>query len=149
MWRKGSKLHAMNAEGWQRVEECYHAALERSPAERAGFLERACANDPDLRREVESLLAHEGQADELLESPVWKQVSSSDETGPMAPGVLAAGSMMAEYRIAGRLGAGGMGEVYRATDTKLQREVALKVLAPEFAQNSAWMSRFQREARVL
>jgi Tol biopolymer transport system component len=139
----------MNAEGWQRVEECYHAALERPPAERAGFLERACANDPDLRREVESLLAHEGRADELLESPAWNHVTPCDETGTFAPDVLSAGSMMAEYRIAGRLGSGGMGEVYRATDTKLRREVALKVLAAGFAQNGTWMSRFQREARVL
>ena len=139
----------MNAEGWQEVEECYHAALERPPAERAGFLAEACANNPALRREVESLLAHEGQADELLEGQVWKHVASSDETGTRAPGVLAAGLTIAEYRIAERLGAGGMGEVYRATDTKLQREVAVKVLPAGFAHDSAWVSRFQREARVL
>jgi serine/threonine protein kinase len=139
----------MNADRWTQIEDCYHAAMERPIPERAGFLAQACANDSELRREVESLLAHEGQADELLESPAWNHVAPSDETGTISSGALSAGSMMAEYRIAGRLGAGGMGEVYRATDTKLQREVALKVLAPEFAQNAAWMSRFQREARVL
>jgi len=67
----------------------------------------------------------------------------------MPPGPLAAGSVISIYRIVGKLGAGGMGEVYRATDSKLQREVALKVLTPEFAQDAGWLSRFEREARVL
>ena len=139
----------MNPDRWQRVEECYHAALEQPPSERAGFIAQACANDAEMRRGVESLLAHEGQADELLENPAWQHVTPPDETGTMAPGVLSAGLMMAQYRIAGKLGAGGMGEVYRATDTKLQREVALKVLAACFAHDAAWLSRFQREARIL
>ena len=72
-----------------------------------------------------------------------------DETGTMPPGALAAGSVIAAYRIVGKLGSGGMGEVYRATDSKLHRDAALKVLAPEFAQNAEWLSRFEREARVL
>src|SRR5580698_4910870 len=67
----------------------------------------------------------------------------------MPPGPLAAGSVISIYCIVGKLGAGGMGEVYRATDSKLQREVALKVLTPEFARDAGWLSRFQREARVL
>jgi Tol biopolymer transport system component len=129
--------------------------MERPPHDRAAFVAQACASDSELRREVESLLAHEGRADELLESPAWNHVSPPDETGTMgsagglAAGGLPAGSVLAAYRIVGKLGAGGMGEVYRATDTKLQREVAIKVLAPEFAHDSAWLSRFQREARVL
>ena len=92
---------------------------------------------------------HQGQSDRLLESPGWSHVMPSGETGTFALGVLSAGSMMAEYQIAGELGSGGMGEVYRATDTRLRREVALKVLAPGFAHDSQWLSRFQREARVL
>jgi len=130
------------------VEECYHSAMERPAAERPGFLAEACANDPELRREVESLLA-QGPADEILASPLWDHITSTDDTATTVPGALSVGSTMAEYRIVGRLGAGGMGEVYRATDTKLHRDVAIKVLASGFAQNSAWMSRFQREARVL
>ena len=139
----------MDANRWRRVEDCYHAALERPPDERARFLAQACAHDPDLRREVESLLGHEGQADGLLESPAWSHVTPPDETNTFAPGGLAVGASVAEYRIAGKLGSGGMGEVYRATDTRLQREVALKVLTPAFAHHSEWLSRFQREARVL
>ncbi len=139
----------MDADRWRQIDDCYHSALERPVPERAAFLAEACGNDPDLRREVESLLAHEGQADELLENPAWNHLAPSDETGTLASAALPVGLMMAEYRIAGRLGSGGMGQVYRATDTKLQRDVAIKVLAAEFAQNTAWMSRFQREARVL
>lgn len=145
---KNSTLALVNADRWKQVEDCYHAAMERPVPERGVFLTQACANDPELRREVESLLA-QGPADELLASSPWGQITPADETGTFEPAALSAGSMMAEYRITGRLGAGGMGEVYRATDTKLQREVALKVLAQGFAQNSVWISRFRREARVL
>jgi eukaryotic-like serine/threonine-protein kinase len=123
--------------------------MELPAGKRAAFVARACASDPEVRREVDSLLAHEGQADALLESPAWNHVSPPDETGTMAIGALGAGSVLAAYRIVGKLGAGGMGEVYRATDSKLQREVALKVLAPDFADDRDWLSRFQREARVL
>jgi hypothetical protein len=138
----------VNADRWKQIEGCYRAAMERPVPERAAFLAQACANDPELRRELESLLAID-PADKLLEGPLWDQITHSAETRTFALGALPAGSMMAEYRIAERLGSGGMGEVYRATDTKLQRDVAMKVLASGFAQNSAWMSRFQLEARVL
>jgi len=139
----------MDSDGWRKAEECYHAAMERPPHDRAAFVAQACAHDSELRREVESLLAHEGHADGLLETPAWNHLTPPDETGTIVPAALAGGAAIAAYRILGKLGAGGMGEVYRATDTKLQREVAIKVLAPDFANDRAWLSRFQREARVL
>ena len=145
----GSRLFRMDSDGWRKAEECYHAAMERPPHDRAAFVAQACAHDSELRREVESLLAHEGHADGLLETPAWNHLTPPDETGTIVPAALAGGAAIAAYRILEKLGAGGMGEVYRATDTKLQREVAIKVLAPDFANDRAWLSRFQREARVL
>src|SRR5207247_953739 len=103
---------------------------------------------PEVRREVESLLAHEGQADGLLESPVWKQVVPG-QTDTSSPTAIAAGTQLGVFRIVELLGAGGMGEVYRATDTRLHRDVAIKVLPAEYARQPEWLSRFHREARAL
>ena len=139
----------MDADLWGRVVECYHAVMDRPAHERSAFLAQACGSDSELRREVESLLAHEGQADDLLESPAWDHLPASHVTTTLSPTALAPGAALAGYRITAKLGAGGMGEVFRATDTRLQREVAIKMLAPEFGGNAAFLSRLQREARVL
>jgi Tol biopolymer transport system component/predicted Ser/Thr protein kinase len=119
---------------WQQIEELYHAALE----DRA-VLEKA---DPELRREVESLLAQEKGAG-FLESPAL-EVAAQQFAGQDL-----IGRRIGSYQILSLLGAGGMGEVYRAKDTKLKREVALKVLPEAFASDPARMARFQREAEVL
>jgi eukaryotic-like serine/threonine-protein kinase len=137
----------VSADRWGQVQELYHATRERQPSLRAEFLAQACPNDAELRREVESLLAHEGQADGLLESPVWKHVGPGDNTS--APTAMAAGSELGVFRIVELLGVGGMGEVYRATDTRLHRDVAIKVLPSEYARQPEWLSRFHREARAL
>src|SRR5258706_7467102 len=121
--------------------------MERQPSDRGAFLRDACPNDAELRREVESLLAHEGQADSLLESPAWKDMAPGISSS--TPQALAAGSEIGVFRIVELLGAGGMGEVYRATDTRLHRDVAIKVLPAEYAQQPEWLSRFHREARAL
>jgi serine/threonine protein kinase len=142
----------VDAARWTQIEQLYHAAVELPPSSRAGFLSQTCTNDTELRREVESLLAHVGQADELLENPEWQPVragESSLETARGSRRASAVGSQVGAFRIVEFLGAGGMGEVYRATDTRLHRDVAIKMLPPEFAQQPDWFARFQREARAL
>lgn len=124
----------MTSERWRQVEELYHAALDLAPAERAALLNRA---DSELRREVESLLAQEGS---VLGRPAWQ---GGDETAPQAY----AGTQVGPYRVEFKLGEGGMGEVFRAFDTKLNRSVAIKFLPPELADAPA-RRRFQREARM-
>src|SRR5918993_809051 len=114
------------------------------PGERAAFLERACAEDPMLRREVESLLA-QPQAG-VIDAPVGALVAAL--VTPLAPR-LAPGSSVGPYRIESLLGVGGMGEVYRARDTTLGRDVAIKILPRHFTADPERLSRFEREARVL
>jgi eukaryotic-like serine/threonine-protein kinase len=138
----------MTADRWQQVSQLYHAALERTPSERAGFLRDACAGDDALRGEVESLLAHEGAAAGLIETPAVevaaKMMISSHEDGRSF-----VGRRIGTYQILSPLGAGGMGEVYRARDTKLGRDVAIKILPAEFTADAERRARFEREARLL
>jgi tRNA A-37 threonylcarbamoyl transferase component Bud32 len=97
----------------------------------------------DLRAEVESLLAREEQAGSFLGPPALPNPAT------FAAGVAVVGRQLGPYRILSPLGAGGMGEVYRAHDSKLDRDVAIKTLPPEFARDPDRLARFQREARTL
>ncbi len=119
----------------QQIERFYRAALERPPAERAAFLAETCKRDFGLRREVESLLLQNSSKT----GADW--LSAADPTGT----VIAIGTQLGPYKIEGPLGKGGMGEVYKALDSRLHREVALKVLPQSFATETA-RERFQREA---
>ena len=130
----------MTSERWQRVESLYHAALALPDGERPAFLARESADDEPLRREVESLLA-QSDASGFLARPAMAVLSPA--------GGLSAGQRLGVYEIVAPLGAGGMGEVYRARDTTLPREVAIKILPPVFASDPARLARFEREARVL
>jgi serine/threonine-protein kinase len=119
----------MKAERWQRVEGLYHAALQRAPEDRAAFLKQACPDD-DLRHEVESLLGFESAGPSVLDHPAW-------ETR------LTAGERLGPYEVLEKIGAGGMGEVWKARDTRVGRTVAVKVCAERFSE------RFEREAQAI
>jgi len=128
----------------RQIEQLFHDARQLTPGARDAFLRRECANDPELRREVESLLAQPSTG--AIDTPVGALVA--DLVAPPRPR-LAPGSTLAHYRIDGLLGAGGMGEVYRAHDTTLRRDVAIKILPHHFTAHADRLARFEREARLL
>ncbi len=122
------------------------AALERAPGERPAFLDEACAGDEDLRREVESLLDCEIQSEHFMETPpdyIAAGIIAGDQARPLI------GRTLGRYRIRSMLGAGGMGEVYRAEDSELGRDVAIKILPEYLSRDPEALSRFKREARAM
>ncbi len=134
----------MTPERWKQVEEIYHAVLERDSDQRASFLTKICAGDENLRREVESLLAQK-TGDELLGHPAWEGAESL-----LQPTVtrMSRGAQLGPYRIETPLGKGGMGEVFRATDTRLHRTVAIKILPRDKVADPERKKRFLQEARA-
>ncbi|MGH7186666.1 MAG: serine/threonine-protein kinase, partial [Pseudomonadota bacterium] len=141
----------MTPERDRQISALFHAACELTSEQRVAFLAQACAGDHELRREVEQLLAGDEQAGDFLNQPVdgvaagllAGQVVSS-QSGAALP----AGRRIGHYRIVSRLGAGGMGEVYLAEDTQLDRQVALKLLPAEFTADTERVRRFVREAKA-
>jgi eukaryotic-like serine/threonine-protein kinase len=133
-------------ERWRRIEELFQAALDRDVRERRAFLEASCAGDEELRREVESLLEREPGMDKFLNSRA-RAVMLHNMAGESPASMI--GRRLGAYHIVGHLGAGGMGDVYRARDTKLGRDVAIKVLPTIFAADPERLARFEREARAL
>jgi eukaryotic-like serine/threonine-protein kinase len=136
--------HSADAERWHVVESLFEAALQRPPAERETYLREACADDSDLYREVVSLLANI-PADELPRA--WAAAAATRLIAQ--PATFEPGQRVGPYEILSLLGSGGMGEVYRARDTKLNREVALKVLPESAARKPDYFVRFQREAQSI
>ena len=131
--------------GWSRVTDLFNAALEREPAERAAFLDRECGGDEALRAEVASLLAaHEG-AGGFLDAPAAVAEGLMEPEGRT---LLEAGRRLGPYEVVREVGRGGMGIVYLATDTRLARRVALKVLAPAFVVDARRRERLRHEARA-
>jgi eukaryotic-like serine/threonine-protein kinase len=135
-------------ERWRQVERLYHDALGRGAEGRAAFLSEACAGDEELRREVESLLGYEGRAADFIESPAL-EVAARSLAAERGAAAVAAGQMVGRYEIVSPLGAGGMGEVYLATDTRLGRKVALKLLPARFTRDGGRLRRFEQEARAV
>ena len=134
----------MTSERWKRMEDLFHAAEAQPPGERESFLARECSDDESLRRDVASLL-EQSSRDGILSDP-----------GVMAPPPVPdlmldryLGQLFRGYRLQSLLGAGGMGEVYLAHDTRLGRDVAVKVLPQEFTSDPDRLARFEREARML
>jgi serine/threonine protein kinase len=136
---------AVTPERFQRIERLYHSVLEREENQRAAFLREACAGDDSLRQEVESLMAKEQRGEQLLESPPWKAPVEHARDAAAGP----EHRQIGPYQVLFLLGAGGMGEVYRASDTRLKRDVALKILPEAFARDPGRMARFRREAELL
>ncbi len=141
----------MSNDRWQRVEEVFDRAIELEKEDRASYLDHACAGDPDLRREVEEMLAADSARSHSLTNVVARaagqalaptSVGSSDIPPDLT------GRQIGSYQITGRIAAGGMGVVYQARDTQLDRTVAIKVLPPALVQDADRRSRFIREAKT-
>ena len=137
-------LVSVDPERWRRVAELYQSVLERAPGDREAFLAGAAQGDDALRREVESLVAHDG-APVLIDGLMSELAAALLE--PDA--TLEPGSRVGPYRIERLLGAGGMAQVYLATDTRLHRTVAVKVLPPSLAGDPQFRARFDREAQAI
>ena len=137
----------MNPHHWVDVERLFHAALALPPDRRRAFLDDSCGANEDLKRDVQSLL-DESAADDFLEQPALElDPAATRLTSPGGASLL--GRRLSEYEITARIGAGGMGEVYRARDVKLGRDVALKVLPTPVAHDATRIARFKREAQIL
>jgi len=130
----------------QTIEEIFHAALDCEPDQRSAFLEKTCAGDEVLRGKVEALLASHQEAGSFIETPVAAIAASIVENGQTD---LLIGQMIGHYKISKRIGAGGMGEVYLASDITAGRSAALKLLPTHLTGDAERLKRFQQEARAV
>ena len=139
----------MNREQWEQLRELFHEALQLDSGERRAFLDQHCSGDHELRRELEQMLAAGSQlSPSFLEAPALQQVARDRQTSSM-PVVTPLGKRLGPYEIVVLIGAGGMGEVYRARDTRLDRMVAVKVLPAHSSSDPERRRRFEREARAI
>ncbi len=139
----------MDPERWQQIKQLYNTALELEPGQRESFLQEACAGDQSLLKEIERLLAQQVEAEDLLGKPAFEvaaQALAQDHKDEPQPNY--AGRSLLHYRITERIGEGGMGVVYRARDTHLDRTVAIKVLPGAVVADPERKRRFVQEAKA-
>ena len=136
---------AVTPEHWKRVAELFEAAIEHEPEARADFVARATAGDAPLAEEVLRLIASDENAGTFLNNPAG--LNSDESSSKTAPDPFI-GRILSHYRLEARLGSGGMGVVYRATDMTLGRAVAVKLLSRQLCSSEGAKARFLREARA-
>ena len=129
---------------WEQVQQVFDAALQRPREKRQEFLEQECGSNQDLRREVESLLAAHDESGSFMAQPA---VAGMAKVLHRVTSRFQPGNMLGGYKILDLVGRGGMGEVYRARDARLKRDVAIKVLPQDFAADQERLRRFEQEAR--
>jgi serine/threonine protein kinase len=134
---------------WNQIESLYNQAVEIDETHRAAFLRESCGSDHELRRNLEELLAEGPKAKSFLEKAALQEIAREFAETAGAISKSWAGRKVGKYQFLSLLGVGGMGEVYRAHDTKLKRDVAIKILPGEASLHSDRVDRFHREAEVL
>jgi serine/threonine protein kinase/dipeptidyl aminopeptidase/acylaminoacyl peptidase len=135
----------MQPERWQQIDQLFHLALEKERDERELFLAEVCAGDEVLRNDIEELIASHEQAEDFIESPASDLAAGWFARGQSG---LKPGEKIGPYEVQAVLGIGGMGEVYLAIDTRLSRQVALKLLPPRFTSDPERVRRFEQEVRA-
>jgi serine/threonine protein kinase/tetratricopeptide (TPR) repeat protein len=138
----------MNPDRMLQIEELFRKTSALAEGLRADFLAEACAGDESLRREIESLLSCEKAAESFMEAPAFQEHRTSLANGRREIPTALTGRTLGRYQVQERVGAGGMGVVYRAQDTRLGRTVALKVLPPGLTADAERRNRFAREAKA-
>src|SRR6476469_6544461 len=133
----------MTPEQWARVDSLFHEASGIAEGERASWLARAAGDDDAVRREIESLLAQEASRTGLLDGHALDELTRAVDTASLV------GQHLGGYEFLSLIDEGGMGQVYRARDLTLPRDVAVKVVSPAFAHDPVRRARFRREAELL